>query len=83
MDIGQAREDLRAVLDQLDYRNLDDMPAFKGNDTTTEFLARAIFERLAARIGPAGFGAGAGARSIKVTLRESPVAWASYEAEIG
>jgi 6-pyruvoyl-tetrahydropterin synthase len=82
MDIGLARESLRAVLDEIDYRNLDDMPDFKGRNTTTEFLPRVIYDRLAARIGPGGFGVGQGPRSIKVTLNESSFARASYEAEV-
>ena len=49
VDIGRAAVALRAVLDALNYRNLDDEPAFAGRNTTTEFLARAIFDRVARR----------------------------------
>jgi len=81
-DIGLMRRLLREALDGLDYRNLDEMRDFSGRNTTTEFLAQAIHVRAAERIkagalGPAGAFAG-----LKVTLRESPVAWASYDAAI-
>jgi len=80
VDIGRAAEVLRAILAELNYRNLDDDPAFDGENTTTEFLARAIWERItrAAREGELGEGA-RGLASICVTLHESHVAWGSYE----
>lgn len=83
VDIGRASGRLRAVLAELNYRNLDDEPAFAGQNTTTEFLAREIFERLAsaARSGEIGEGA-RGLSSIRVTLHESHVAWGSYEAAV-
>ena len=73
VDIGRAGEELRAVLAELDYRNLDDEPSLAGVNTTTEALARVIADRLAERV------AGAGLDSLVVTLHESPVASASYE----
>ena len=80
VDIGRAGALLKAVLGELDYRNLDDEPAFAGRNTTTEFLARAIFERLAAALRAGKLGAGAaGVSSIAVTLHESHVAWGRYE----
>ena len=80
VDIGRAGAVLKAVLAELDYRNLDDEPAFAGRNTTTEFLARAIFERLAAALRAGKLGAGAaGVTSIAVTLHESHVAWGRYE----
>ena len=83
VDIARATELLRAVLAELNLRNLDDEPAFTGHNTTTEFLARHIFDRLreaihAGRLGPGGEGVSA----IKVTLHESHVAWAAYEGDV-
>jgi 6-pyruvoyl-tetrahydropterin synthase len=73
VDIGAATEALRAVLADLGYRNLDDEEAFAGTNTTTETLARFVADRLADRMG------GLGLDGLVVTLRESHVAWASYE----
>jgi 6-pyruvoyl-tetrahydropterin synthase len=73
VDIGRAAEALRAVVGELGYRNLDDEADFAGMNTTTEVLARVIADRLAARVG------GLGLDGLVVTLRESHVAWASYE----
>jgi 6-pyruvoyl-tetrahydropterin synthase len=83
VDIGRASDLLRSVLADMNYRNLDDAPAFAGKNTTTEFLAREIFERIAraARAGELGEGA-RGLSSICVTLRESHVAWGSYEGSL-
>ena len=80
VDIGRATEALHALLGELNYRNLDDEPAFAGTNTTTEVLARFIADRLAdsAREGALGEGA-RGLDGLVVTLRESHVAWASYE----
>ncbi len=80
-DIGKALETLKAVLGELNYRNLDDIAGFKGRNTTTEFLAGEIYRRLKARIAAGALGPGtAGAlASLRVVLRESPVAWAAYE----
>lgn len=80
VDIGLATDQLKAVLGELTYRNLDDDPAFAGVNTTTEVLARAVADRLAERIRAGDLGAGArGLAGITVTLHESHVAWASYE----
>ncbi|MER6754279.1 6-carboxytetrahydropterin synthase [Micromonospora echinofusca] len=80
VDIGLATAQLRAVLGELTYRNLDDDPAFVGVNTTTEVLARTVADRLAARVRAGDLGAGARALAgITVTLHESHVAWASYE----
>jgi 6-pyruvoyl-tetrahydropterin synthase len=73
VDIGRATDALRAVLGDLNYRNLDDEPDFAGVNTTTEELARVIADRLADRMG------GLGLDGLVVTLHESHVAWASYE----
>lgn len=76
MDIGFAHEMLKEILGGLNYRNLDQEPAFEGKLTTTEFLARYIHDQLVGRVKDTFQG------SLKVTLGESHVAWASYEAEI-
>ncbi|HUP52832.1 MAG TPA: 6-carboxytetrahydropterin synthase [Longimicrobiales bacterium] len=80
VDIGRAGDLLRTILADMNYRNLDDEPAFAGKNTTTEFLAREIYERIvrAVRAGDLGDGA-RGLASICVTLNESHVAWGSYE----
>ena len=83
VDIGRASEQLKATLADLNYRNLDEDPAFGGKNTTTEVLARAIFDRLvgAVHAGRLGDHAG-GVSSLCVTLRESPAAWGSYEGQL-
>jgi 6-pyruvoyl-tetrahydropterin synthase len=73
VDVGRAGGALRAVLAELDYRNLDDEPSLAGLNTTTEALARLIADRLAEQVEEAGLD------SLAVTLHESPVASASYE----
>ena len=83
VDIGRAGEQLRAVLADLNYRNLDEEPAFAGKNTTTEMLAREIFDRLVRAVHSGRLGEGArGVTSLCVTLRESHVAWGSYESEV-
>lgn len=83
VDIGRATMVLREVLAALDYRNLDDEPAFAGKNTTTEFLAGVIFERMAERIADGSLGDGArGLTRMRIQLSESHVAWAAYEADL-
>jgi len=80
VDIGRAAEQLRAVVAELNYRNLDDEPAFAGMNTSAEALARVIADRLAERVHAGALGNGARELDgLVVTLRESHVAWASYE----
>jgi 6-pyruvoyl-tetrahydropterin synthase len=80
VDIGLATQQLGAVLADLNYRNLDDEPAFAGINTSTEFLAKVIADRLTDKIHAGALGDGArGLTSIAVALHESHVAWASYE----
>jgi len=80
VDIGRAREELGAVLAELNYRNLDDEPAFAGVNTTTEYLAKVVADRLAERARAGRLGEAARALDgIAVTLHESHVAWATYE----
>ena len=80
VDIGLATEELGAVLADLNYRNLDDEPDFAGVNTSTEFLAKVIADRLADKVHAGALGEGArGLAGITVALHESHVAWASYE----
>jgi 6-pyruvoyl-tetrahydropterin synthase len=80
VDIGRAGEALRDVLADLTYRNLDDVESLEGLNTTTEVLCRVIADRLAARLHDGSLGTEPGELTrIRVTLRENPNAWASYE----
>ena len=84
VDIGRAGDALKTVLADLNFRNLDEVPEFTGRNTTTEFIARVVFDRLVAAIGRGDLGPGAGAvESMRVTLQESHVASASYEGRVG
>lgn len=84
VDIARAHEALKGVLGPLNYKNLDEVPAFAGRNTTTEVLARHVFDHMAAaaRAGDLGTG-GDGIVRIRVSLHESHVARAWYEADIG
>jgi len=84
IDIGRAHDALRGVLAQLNYRNLDELLEFKGINTTTEFLSKFIYDGLAkpARAGELGR-AGRELKAIRITLSESHVARAQYEAALG
>ena len=80
LDIGKAGEELHAICGTLSYRNLDDEDEFAGVNTSTEFLAKVIADRLAAKAGAGELGEGArGLTGIAVTLHESHIAWAGYE----
>jgi len=83
IDIGRAHDALKAMLGPLNYRNLDDIPEFKGQNTTTEFLSKHIYDGLAkaARTGELGR-PGRELKALRVTLSESHVARASYEAPL-
>ena len=83
VDIGRATEVLHAILAAMNFRNLDDDPAFKGHNTTTEFLARVVFDRMVAAIRKNDLGAAAhGIESLRVTLHESHVASAAFEGPV-
>jgi len=83
VDIGLATQQLGEVLADLNYRNLDDEADFAGINTSTEALAQIVADRLAGRLHDGLFGEPArGLHSLCVTLRESPVAWASYERDL-
>ncbi|MEV4598541.1 6-carboxytetrahydropterin synthase [Amycolatopsis sp. NPDC049253] len=80
VDIGLATQKLGSVLADLNYRNLDDDPAFEGINTSTEYLAKVIADRLADAVRAGELGEGAhGLSGISVTLHESHVASAGYE----
>lgn len=80
VDIGRATSELGSVVGELNYRNLDDEPEFAGTNTSTEFLAKVIADRLAERVHAGALGEEArGLSGIVVTLHESHIAWASYE----
>ena len=80
VDIALASQALHEILGALNYRNLDDVEALAGTNTTTEVLARYVADALAARIADGGLGASAQRiTGLVVTLHESHVAWASYE----
>lgn len=72
IDIGQASRMLREALSELDYRNLDEIPGFRSQATTAEFLAKYIHGAVAERVRPVFQG------TMTITLHESHVAWASY-----
>ena len=83
VDIGLASQALREGLTPFNYRNLDLLPELKGRNTTTEFLAKVVFDRIASSIREGRLGASAKElASLRVTLHESHVAWASFEAEL-
>ena len=83
VDIGLAGEVLKEVLGELDFRNLDEEDAVTGQNTTTEFLARVIFDRLVLAIHGGRLGDGArGVQRVSVRLNESHVAWASFEGSV-
>ncbi len=80
VDIGAATAALKAVLGELNFKNLDEEEAFRGRNTTTEFLARVVFDRMAGRLEAGELGPHAhGLAAMAVTLHESHVAWAGYE----
>ncbi|MFI9389348.1 6-pyruvoyl trahydropterin synthase family protein [Streptomyces bauhiniae] len=83
VDIGLATRELGAITAELNYRNLDDDPEFAGVNTSTEFLAKVVADRLAERIAKGALGEGAkGLSALSVTLHESHIAWASYERDL-
>ena len=83
VDIGLAKTELRRVLDTIDYSNLDENPAFKGINTTTEYMALYIHGLIAAACADGRLGHGGRAvTSLKILLREAPTAWAAYEGPI-
>jgi 6-pyruvoyl-tetrahydropterin synthase len=83
VDIGRAHDVLKAVLAPLSFQNLDDLPQFKGINTTTEFLTKYVFDQLAAAARAGNLGRdGRALKAIRITVDESPLARASYEAPL-
>ncbi len=85
IDIGLALDYLHEVLQPLKYQNLDDLAQFQGINTTTEVIAQYIFDRMAEhlRASPGVTVGQDGVQAMKVTLIESPNAWAAYEGPLG
>jgi len=83
VDIGRASDALHRILADLNYRNLDEVPELTGRNTTTEVLARVVFDRLAAAIRRGDLGPGADRiEQVRVTLHESHIASASFEGHL-
>ena len=83
VDIGLASEVLKDILSEFNMQNLDELPELAGRNTTTEFMAKLVFDRMAQAIRGGRLGeTGTGIVSLKVTLSESHIAWASYHAGI-
>ena len=83
VDIGLASEVLSSVIAEFNMKNLDDIEEFANRNTTTEFMAMTVFDRLAAASRQGRLGeTGKGLCSMKVTLGESHIAWASYHGEL-
>jgi 6-pyruvoyl-tetrahydropterin synthase len=83
VDIGRAGETLKRILGEINFRNLDDVPAFQGRNTTTEFLARWVFGQVTAAIAAGDLGPGGrDLQALRVTLHESHVASASFEGPV-
>lgn len=83
VDIGRAGETLKRILGEINFRNLDEVPAFQGRNTTTEFLARWVFGQITAAIAAGDLGPGGrDLQALRVTLHESHVASASFEGPV-
>jgi 6-pyruvoyltetrahydropterin/6-carboxytetrahydropterin synthase len=84
VDIGLATDVLKGALAAITYRNLDELPEFAGRNTTTEVIARWVFDRMAEAVGLGRLGPGAEEiASIRVEIAESHIAWAGYEGPLG
>jgi 6-pyruvoyl-tetrahydropterin synthase len=83
VDIGRAGAALRSILSGFEYSNLDEQPPFQGKNTTTEYLSRFVFDRMAEKVAAGELGIGGDAvGSLRIVLHESHVAWASYEGQL-
>ena len=76
VDFASAQSSLADLLATMGFKNLDTLPQFEGVNTTTEFLCKYIHEHICEKV------AGQFTDTIRVTLRESPVAWTTYEAPV-
>lgn len=80
VDIGRASQALDQIVGEFNFQNLDELPALAGQNTTTEFMCKTVYDRMLNRIWEGALGPGAGnLHSLKVTLHESHVAWATFE----
>ena len=83
VDIGRAADCLKTVLSDFNYKNLDELETFSDVNTTTEYLAREIFNRLVLAIQAGEIGEGArGVTTLEVTLNESHAAWGRYQGDL-
>lgn len=83
VDIGRASDALARVLGEINYKNLDDLPEFERQNTTTEYLARWVFDRMTQHLRAGTLGPGGDrVESMRVTLHESHVGWAAFEAPL-
>ena len=83
VDIGRAADCLKTVLSDFNYKNLDELETFSGVNTTTEYLAREIFNRLVSAIQAGEIGEGArGVTTLEGTLNESHAAWGRYQGDL-
>lgn len=83
VDIGLASQALNKVLAEFNFQNLDEVSEFTGKNTTTEFMAEIIFNRIIDQIKAGNLGGSAsGLDSLRVTLHESHIAWASFEGDV-
>lgn len=84
VDIGRASQALEQIVGEFNFQNLDELPALSGQNTTTEFMCKTVYDRMRARIQRGDLGSGADElHSLKVTLHESHVAWATFEGPCG
>lgn len=84
VDIGRAIDELKAILKPLNYKNLDELPQFKGMQTTTETLSRYVFDKMVEALKKGALGEeSSGVSRIRVTLHESHVARAWFEGSVG
>lgn len=80
IDIGLASAQLKVVMEEFNLTNLDEQAEFEGRNTTTEFMAKVVFDRLAERVRKGDLGEEAkGLSRIRVCLSESHIAWATFE----
>jgi 6-pyruvoyl-tetrahydropterin synthase len=83
VDIGRAGSALKNVLGELNFQNLDEASEFVGKNTSTEFLARVVYDRVVERIAAGELGPGSEELvGLRVVLHESHVAWAAYEGSL-
>jgi 6-pyruvoyl-tetrahydropterin synthase len=77
VDFGGAQSTLQEILRPMEFKNLDHLPEFQGMNTTTEYLCQYLHEKIGEKMARRFSGL------LRITLRESAVAWATYEAPIG